>query len=304
MLEITDSERELLKTFDKRLELVRDRTRGVAEGWQTGFYLWGEGGISKSWTVLDELDRLGVDYRLTNSRLSGKGLFELLEEYPDKVHVLEDMEKLCQDTNAAGVLRSALWTTNPDRANQHQERLITWRVGGDKRESIFTGGIIFTMNMPLDDLPALRAVKTRVAHLHLQPTNAEVAAKMKQIALRGYRHGKAELTPEQCLEVYEYVIAKCDEAGRNYDLRMMVNGFADRLQYEAGHSANDWQDMIESRMKERVIVPVTRDTKIKGERELALEIEAMSVTGAEKLKVWRIRTGKGKDAYYRRLKGR
>ncbi len=95
---LTERERELLSTFEQRLQLVRDGTRGVAEGWQTGFYLWGEGGIGKSWTVLDELDKQGVD-----SRLTGKGLFELLEEYPDRVQVLEDVEKVCQDFNAAGV---------------------------------------------------------------------------------------------------------------------------------------------------------------------------------------------------------
>jgi hypothetical protein len=300
---LDEEDRRHLQRFERRLQMVRDRTRGVAEGWQTGFYLWGSGGIGKSWTVVDELDRLGADYKLTNSRLTAKGLFALLEESPDVVHVLEDMESLCRAQNAAGVVRSALWATKPDRRQQHQERLLTWVTGVEKREFVFTGGIILTMNLPLDDLPELRAVKTRIAHLHLQPSPPEVRALMKSIASQGYRHGTAELTPGQCLEVFDFVASKINEAGRGYDLRTMVNGFADRLQWEVGHSEHHWMDMVESRMKERVIEPATRETRIGDEREIALEIESMKVGGSEKLRLWEARTGKGKSAYYRRLRG-
>jgi hypothetical protein len=40
-----------LESLDKKLAVVRTRTRSVADGFTTGFYLWGEGGISKSYTV-------------------------------------------------------------------------------------------------------------------------------------------------------------------------------------------------------------------------------------------------------------
>jgi hypothetical protein len=295
-VELTDREQEQLEALDGQSQMVRDRVRGVAEGWSTGFYLYGEGGIGKSYTVLDELETLGVDYRLTNTRLTPKGLFELLEDYPDKVHVLEDVENLCQNTTAASVLRSALWSN-------HAERVITWRVAGEKREVHFTGALVFTMNRALDDLPEMRAVKTRIPYLHYQPTNDMIAALMKRIALGGYRHERGELTPEDCLEVYHHVLAKCNEAGRNYDLRMLVNGFLDRLQHEAGHSENDWRDLVESRMKERVVVTVTRRGRIEEERRVAREIDAMPIGGAQKLKLWTERTGKTKSAYYRRLSG-
>jgi hypothetical protein len=302
---LSEKDKEHLATLERQMTLVRDYTRGVAEGWHTGFYVWGEGGIGKSWTVLDELNRLNVPFHLTNSRLTGKGLFELLEERPEHVHVLEDVERLCRDSNAAGVLRSALWTTNPKKKQQHREREVTWVTGYERRRFGFTGGLILTMNMPLDDLPELRAVKTRIAHLHLAPSNAEIRALMKKIAHRGHEHGTGRLNAEQCLDVYDHVLARCDEAARNYDLRMLVNGFADRLQWEAGHAANHWHDLIEARMKEKVTTPsITRDGKIRSEREIALEIEAMTVSGAEKLRLWKERTTKSKSAYYARLTGK
>jgi hypothetical protein len=293
-----------LSRYENKLQIVRDRTRGVVEGWSTGLYVWGEGGIGKSWVVEDELRRLKAPYHLTNSRLSGKGLFELLQELPDAIHVLEDMESLYKDERAAGVLRSALWSGFTDKSKQHQERRVSWRVAREKREILFTGGIILTMNTPLDDLPALRAVKTRISHLHLQPMKEEVAAVMKKITTLGYRHGEANLTPAECLEVYQVVIEKCDEVGRNYDIRMLVNSFEDRIQYEAGHSETHWIDLVASRLKERVFEPVTRKKKVEDLRAVAHEIDARALTRREKLSHWTRETGMGKSAYYERLRGR
>lgn len=298
---LTAQEKQSIKRFDSRFVMVRDRTRGCAEGWQTGFYLWGEGGIGKSWAVLDELSKLRAKYKETNSRLTGKGLFELLQDYPDYVHVIEDMEGLFKSPNAAGVLRSALWTNDADVTQQHKRRLVTWRVANDKREFIFTGSIILIMNQALDDLPALRAVKTRIAHLHLQPTQDEIRAKMKWIASRGYRHGKGVLTPGQCLEVYEHVVKSMGGLAKHYDLRMLIGGFQDRLQYEAGQSEHSWQDLINSRTKERVVLPSGRHTQMEDEFRIAQEINALRATQAEKVAMWKERTGGSKSTFYRRL---
>src|SRR4051812_30873638 len=48
-----------LEQYEGKLQLVRDYVRGVALGYSAGFYLHGAGGISKSFTVLGELERLG-----------------------------------------------------------------------------------------------------------------------------------------------------------------------------------------------------------------------------------------------------
>src|SRR5688500_5939015 len=104
-----DQDAVLLASLELKLQLVRDRVRGVAEGYSNGLLLWGEGGTSKSYTVENALRDLAVSYKLTNSRLTARGLFDLLADYPDVVHVIEDAETLFDDKNAPGVLRSALW---------------------------------------------------------------------------------------------------------------------------------------------------------------------------------------------------
>jgi hypothetical protein len=53
-----DDDAEHLRRFDLMLDLLRDRTRGVAERYQNGCYLVGRPGTSKTHTVVGELTRL------------------------------------------------------------------------------------------------------------------------------------------------------------------------------------------------------------------------------------------------------
>src|SRR6516164_2662505 len=108
-MELSADDLKHLDSLEGKLQIIRDRVRSVAGGYRNGLHLWGEGGIGKSFSVLSELEKLGADYILTNSRLTGRGLFDLLRESPDQIHVLEDAEPLLGDKNACGVLRSALW---------------------------------------------------------------------------------------------------------------------------------------------------------------------------------------------------
>src|SRR5262245_25214916 len=81
-----------LAELEAKLSLVRGRTRSVAHGYTTGLFLHGRSGVGKSHTVLETLKRKRVRYHLTNSHVTACGLFELLAEHPDDVHVFEDVE--------------------------------------------------------------------------------------------------------------------------------------------------------------------------------------------------------------------
>src|SRR5262249_35209229 len=152
------------------------------------------------------LHRLKKPYKLSNSRVTGKGLFELLRDAPDVVHVLEDVETLFSDKNSFGVLRSALW--GQESSAGWQERLVVWQIAGKRDEFIFTGGLILIANCRLEDVPQLRALKTRMVSVHYHPTNEEIAALMRRIACQGHRHGPHMLPPDDCLEVAEEIIAR------------------------------------------------------------------------------------------------
>ena len=228
----------------------------MAEGYATGFYLWGEGGTLKSYTVEETLKKLGRPYKLSNTRVTGRALFEVLRDYPDVVHIIEDAETLFADKNSFGVLRSALW--GQVGKNGKQERLVVWHIGGRREEFFFSGGVIIIANCNLNDIPQLRALKTRMASVHYQPTNEEIAALMRKIASAGHWHGRYHLPPEDCLEVAREIVERSQRLQRNLDIRLLINAFNDRLQWANGAAETHWRDMLDTRI-ERLLAERTAD---------------------------------------------
>jgi hypothetical protein len=277
-----------LKSLDLKISLIRDRVRSVAapERWQKGLYVWGPGGTSKSYTVEKTLTETNSAYKLTNSRLTGAGLFELLDEYPDVVHVLDDVETLFADKTSHGVLRSALWGEN-----------VTWHTAkarDGRREVKFSGGIILIANSPLENVPALAALSTRISEVRFLPTTDELGAMMRKIAEHGHHHGVYRLSPAECREVAEEVIGRSRRMERNLDLRLYVNTCQDRLQYQNGAAETHWTDLLESRLQRRTVTPTAAP-----EDELIKAIRMMPA--AQRLAVWKNETGKSQATLYRRL---
>jgi hypothetical protein len=241
-----DRDKDALASLEKKLHLVRDHTQGVAGGYKTGYYLYGTGGMGKSYTVLRHLESLEVPYQLNNSRMTAKGLFLRLLNAPDAVHVMEDMERLTKDPDAQGVLRSALW------AQPGHDRVVTWTTATDGAQRfVFRGGLILISNRPLADLPELRALATRIEVHRLDVTDAELAALMREVAGKGYRlHGKVCIGPEECLQVTEYMLKECRVVGCPLDLRLQQKAFQSYLQFAADCSISHWEDLVAASVRE------------------------------------------------------
>ena len=286
-----------LKDLDAKMAIVRDRTGSVALRYTTGFFLYGEGGVGKSYSVLKELERLKVDYKLHNSRMTGRGLFDVLAKHPDSTHVLAAMEQMFTERNAQGVLRSALWGQVKDG---RQQRVITWNSLRTALRCHFDGGIIIVSNRPLRSVPELNALGTRINPTQLHVTQQEAAALMRKIAGDGYMLNERSLSPEACLEVAEFVIDESLSADRQLDLRILMNSFGDRIQFEHGEAEADWKELVVSRLQERVVmVRRSRDEVIGDEWEIARRIKPLP--REDRLGEWRKLTGKSEKALYRRL---
>ena len=83
-----------LKAFGTKLDLIRDRTRSVADRYQVGAYIVGRSGSSKTFTVMETLEALEKPWTYRNSRMSAMGLWCLLEEHPEHTVVLDDISTL------------------------------------------------------------------------------------------------------------------------------------------------------------------------------------------------------------------
>jgi hypothetical protein len=297
---LSAGDREALAELKRKTKLIRTRVRGVVENYATGFYLWGEGGTSKSYTVLEELRRLRADYVMHNSRMTGRGLFDRLKKMPSSVHIIEDCESIFDDRRAWGVLRSALWSQSKERP---MKREVTWSAFNADFRFTFTGGVILIANRGLDSIPELNALATRISVLQLLATFPEVAALMRSVAMKGYVHGQDFATPHECLTVAEFIIDKTRALERPLDMRVFVNGVLDYLQAKNDAGDADWRHLIETRLHRTTVLPQRRADVIGREASIALELSRMNVCPAERMRLWTERTGKSARAYWRRLRG-
>ena len=296
---ITDEERRNLESLEGKLSVIRDAVRGVVSEFHTGFILHGEGGSGKSYTVLNELQRLQADYVYHNTRMTGRGLVNALQRAPSGIHLIEDAETLLDDRNAWGVLRSALHSQS---AEKPARREITWTASRTNIRFPFTGGIIVVSNRDLGDTkPEIRSLKTRVGSYRLDISNEEMRALMKNICMSGYTYGEHHMTPEECWEVASVIISTLESLHRSIDLRQLVSGFRDYLQYKAGQAENHWRTLLEGRLQPRAIYRRRAEQKAQ-EACVALEIDRLKLAINEKVQLWHERTGLAQAAYYRALK--
>lgn len=235
-----------IESLEQKLNLLRDHVAGVAQGFKTGLYLYGEGGIGKSHTVFQHLELLQIPHQLYNSRITAKGLFRTFANTPDAIHVLEDVERLTKDPDAQGVLRSAAW------CQPGHKRYVTWTTATDGGERFeFRGGLILISNRPLADLPELRALAIRIEVYRLEVSEAELTALMLDLAEKGlHDSGRCVLAAEDCIRVTEHLLKECRSAGCPLDLRLQRKAFQSYRQHAADLSFSHWEDLVAASVRE------------------------------------------------------
>jgi len=309
--QLTKREREALESYNKKLQRVRDTTRLVASGYGNGYYCWGDGGVGKSWNMIAELKAMGLvrgkDWLLHNTRLSGPAWFDSIEKYPTLAHLLEDIENVFLDRTSLNLTRSALW--GQEDKDGKQERLVTYATKnllkpGEERQVLFTGQILFTGNKPLEAIPELEALSTRIEVEHVELARGEMLAVMKSICLKGKQTDKGFVSPEDCLEVFHYY-ARHLEADTKLDLRVLNKAIKLRLGVKTLSLKTTWQDLVLRAIRQSTESqqPLTRLQRVAKERDTALELKKNNLTGEALRSEWEKRTGhKTVDSYYRRLK--
>lgn len=125
---------------------------------------------------------------------------------------------------------------------------------------------------------------------------------MKSIAGRGYQHGQSRLEPSECLEVAETILERCTRIQKNLDLRILVQGFRDRLQWSEGLAELHWVDLVESRLMERPSASMPTGVRaLRKADDLAYVKTIAHLPPAQRLQAWKEKTGKSQAALYRFL---
>jgi hypothetical protein len=297
---LTPEEHAALDKMESKLQHIRAAVRGVVREWHPALFIHGEGGTSKSYTVMDELAQLKAHYTYHNTRLTGRGLVDVLEAAPAALHLIEDAETLLDDKRSWGVLRSACWSQSRDKP---MVRPVTWTSFKTAIRFNFTGGLIVISNADLSDsIPEIRAIKGRIGYLRVDYEPAEILALGKRICLDGFKYGEHSLSAEECLAVYHHILSRLDTLKRPLDLRLLINGFRDYLQHKTGDSPLHWTALLDGRMQEQVFAFRGRRAQKADEAKLAQEIYALSLSRAEKIAMWKEKTGLGEASFYNALK--
>jgi len=242
--ELSREDEDHLSKFEGLRSLLRDRVRTVAEKLHNGTYIVGRPGSSKSHTVCEELQRLGVNFIERNAKMTAPGLWSLLQENPESIIVLDDIPNLVAEKPALQILLAAL---GGEPGKPRNVTSTTGHVGG-RRAFQFHGGIIAISNVPLRRDPLVDAVQSRVQLLEHEPTDEMLAAFMRFQAMGGY----AELSPEECLIVVEFAIAESKACEYRLDLRLMRKAWGDFRLWKSGKNLCHWHDLVRSSMKTTV----------------------------------------------------
>jgi hypothetical protein len=282
-----------LRAFAAMLDLIRDRTRSVADRYQVGAYIVGRPGSSKTYTVLETLEALKTPWTFRNSRMSAMGLWCLLQEHPEHTVVLDDISTLFDQKGALQIVMAALG------GSPGKPRTVTYVTKDERREFQFSGGMIAISNVPLSRDPLADAVASRMVLLEHEPSDEMLAAFMRDRAA----HGHEDMTPEECLAVVEFVIAETRACDYRLDLRYMKKAWQDYRLDKHGLALRPWTDLVRSSLK-RVVTPeqaVGRSDRKAWEQERALDL-FQKYPDDKRLRdeEWFRLTGKSSDSLYRR----
>jgi hypothetical protein len=296
----------LLAELRRRQAVVRDYVRGVARQYATGLYLFGRPGTAKTHTVQEVLEReIQEIYVYQRGHLTPLGLFELLDDHPDEVIVLDDLSTIFRKEIALQILLSAL--EHPK--GRDRSRVVKYRRQGREERVVFRGGIVCISNRELHDEELLGAFKSRVHVLNYNPSDAQLGALMLGLAELGWPADRPSIPAAECKEVARFVITEMLRLDCRFDLRLFINkALPDYQQFKDGEAESDWRDLVTASIEEHLIEirhgdgeSRTRAVRKDEEHRLLREILQEYATRDERVEAWTARTGKSERAFYRRL---
>src|SRR6056300_844628 len=181
--------------INTRFDFVTKLVTMVANKVQASAVITGEGGLGKTFTVLETLEKCGLEDMtevlanaedgdvIDNAFVSvkgystAKGLYRTLYENNDRVIVFDDCDSILKDAVALNILKGAL--------DSYDRRFISWNSEMKETDDLprsfeFTGQIIFISNMEADNID--QAVRSRSMMIDLSMTEDQKIDRMAHIA--------------------------------------------------------------------------------------------------------------------------
>lgn len=186
--------------INERFDFLTDFVHMVTDRVSASVLVTGEGGLGKTFTVLEALESAGIRnaadlidfgtdssvsmaesrkvYTIVKGYSTAKGLYRTLYENRNRLVIFDDCDSVLQDATALNLLKGAL--------DSYERRIITWNAessfGGESdlpKSFEFTGGVIFISNKQIFKID--QAVRSRAICVDLSMTTPQKLERMSVI---------------------------------------------------------------------------------------------------------------------------
>jgi hypothetical protein len=184
--------------INKRFNYLRQLTSLVAKGSIPSAIITGAGGVGKTWTVQDTLQKLkltdlslfddfgdGVTiegefkgtFRFIKGYSTAKALYKTMYTNNGAVLVFDDCDNVLKDAIGVNILKGAL--------DSYDRRIISWRNTMTAKDKglppvfEFKGQVIFISNLPIEKIP--QPLRSRSLCVDVSMTNSEKYDRMSEL---------------------------------------------------------------------------------------------------------------------------
>ena len=134
--------------------------------------------------------------------------------------------------------------------------------------------------------------------LEHEPTDDQIGAFMRMLALEGFE----DLSPAECLEVVEFVIAETRDFDQRLDLRHLTKAWQDYRQAKHGKAQTPWRDLVRTsllKLAAEPILPFSKREDIDLQRQRVKELMEEYPNDTQRQLS---ESGLGKSTFYKRRK--
>ncbi len=166
--------------IDTRFDFLEKFSNMVISNVTASLLVTGEGGLGKSHTVMEMLEKAGLseeqDFKVIKGYSTPKALYATLFENKDKLIIFDDCDSILRDPTALNILKGAL--------DSYDVRTVSWLARGFVDDGlpdnfIFNGQVIFISNMKLANIDG--AVRSRTMAVDLSMTTQDKIDRMRTI---------------------------------------------------------------------------------------------------------------------------
>ena len=264
-----------LDISNEKLDIVKEYVKMVARGNINCLFLFGEGGIGKTETILRTLENEECKSVYMNGVVTPLELYHSLFDYNGKLIIYDDIEGVLSSSKAVSLLKGATYGYKGKRVLNYNTTSSLLRVPENFE---FTGRIILCMNHFPENNPSLEALYRRTLYYELRLSLQEKMDIFKQIAERSY----PGISKEKRIMIYDFIIEHVSEATKRLSIREIFKAFEI---YKATNSK--WRALV------RELLQVDTDT------EVFLKTEKMRCKINHRIKTFSEVTGKSRATYFR-----